>query len=200
MTFQDDVGFIIRADASRKGITIKRATEDLSRSTGIPVGTLRDYLYKRRKENFTRKDKRTTIRRRARYREQFVPRLDRGEFMDISGLFQDLTTEMWQDGGAEAMLTGNVPDVVAERPGAQVVAEVEVDLEELEGVQIQKSGKGLRLTLKDAVNAFLESVNEFFERYSPEGDVENFRPGRVIFKAMPIFEDGRFQKMKEVPL
>ena len=198
MTYQEDVRFIIRADAKRKGITIKQATADLSRSTGIPANTLKDYLYSRRKDNFTRSDTRTTMRRRARYREQFVDQLDRGEFVDISNLFQTLTQEMWENEGAEAMLTGPIPDIIANPPGAQVVAEAEVDLEGLEGIQIQKSGKGLSPDLNKGVAAFIESINEFFDRYTSEGEVLLFRPTRVIFKAMPLYVDGKFQKMKEV--
>jgi hypothetical protein len=125
--------------------------------------------------------------------------LERGQFIDITNLFGELTFDMWRTQGAASMLTGEVPAIAADAPGGQLVAEVAVDLVELEGVIIDKSSKGLHITLDAAVSNFLKQIDEFFERYSVYGDMVAMRPRRVIFKTLPLYDGQKFQKMTEVP-
>lgn len=205
MTFQDDIAYLIRTDAMVKGGTLKAARERMASRLGIPAETLKNWQYGRNRPGF--KPKSTTkrgvpvaksVQRSAQRRRRQILTLERGQFVDITGLFQELTFDAWTAGGAAQMLTGPVPAIAAEKPGAQVVAEVEIDLTELEGVIIDKSSKGLHITLDGAVSSFLAQINEFFEKYSVYGDVVAMRPRRVIFKSVPVYDGQKFQKMEEV--
>jgi len=188
-----------------KGTTLKAARERRAKTWGVSNATVKNWQYGRNKDSF--KPKRNTkrgvpldksVRRASNVRRQQILTIERGQFVDITGLFGELTFEAWRAQGAAAMVVGDIPAIAADAPGGQIVAEVEVDLVELEGIIIDKSSKGMHITLDGAVASFLAKINEFFEKYSVYGDVLSMRPRRVIFKALPVYDGQKFQKMTEV--
>lgn len=204
MAFSDDIDYLVRTDALLKGSTLKAAEARLARRLGVSPKTVQGWRY--RKGDFKPRSKTArgvpvaaSARRSALRRRQQILTLQRGQYVEISSLFRDLTFDTWQQEGAAAMLAGPVPAIAAEAPGGQLVAEVEIDLEELEGILIDKSSKGLHTTLESAVRSFVEQVDEFFTKYSVFGDVVAFRVRRAVFKAMPVYDGQKFQKMTEVP-
>lgn len=204
MTFSEDVDYLVRTDALLKGGTLKAAEARLAKRLGVSPSTVQGWRY--RKDDFKPRSKTPrgvpvarSVRRSTLVRQKRILTLERGQYVDISTLFRDLTFETWQAEGAAAMLTGPVPAIAASAPGGQLVAEVEIDLEELEGILIDKSSKGLHTTLESAVRSFVAQVDEFFTRYSVFGDVVAFRVQRAVFKALPVYDGQKFQKMQQVP-
>lgn len=205
MTFSEEVDYLVRTEALLKGTTLKVAEARIAKRLGVAPSTVQGWRYRKRDDGFKPRSKTrrgvpvaTSVRRSYRRRQKQILTLERGQFVDVSNLFTDLTFDTWQAEGAAAILAGPVPAIAAEAPGGQLVAEVEIDLEELEGVLIDKSSKGLHTTLESAVRSFVKQVDEFFERYSVFGDVVAFRVRRAVFKAMPTYDGQKFQKMEEV--
>jgi len=206
LNFQENIAFLIRTDALLKGTTLKTARARIAKRYGVKDATVKNWQYGRNKPTF--KPKRTTKRgaplaksvaRSTATRKRRIITLERGEFIDVTELFGELTFDAWATDGVASMLVAAIPAIAALPPGGQLVAEVEIDLTELEGIIIDKSSKGLHLSLDSAVASFLSEINEFFERYSIYGDVIAMRPRRVIFKSMPVYDGQKFQKMTEVP-
>lgn len=204
MTFSEEVDYLVRTDALLRGSTLKAAEARVAKRLGVAPSTVQGWRY--RKDTFKPRSKtrrgvpvERSVRRSYNRRKGQILTLERGQFVDVSNLFQELTFDDWRQGGAAAMVVGQVPAITAEAPGGQLVAEVEIDLTELEGVLIDKGSKGLHITLDGALTNFLTQVDEFFERYSSLGEVLAFRPRRVIFKALPMYDGQKFQKMVEVP-
>lgn len=204
MTFSEEVDYLVRTDAMVRGSTLKAAEARVAKRLGVSPSTVQGWRY--RKGDFKPRSKtrrgvpvEKSIRRSYNRRRTQILTLERGTYVDVSGLFKDLTFDEWRAGGAAQMITGPVPAITIEAPGGQLVSEVEIDLEELEGVLVDKSSKGLHITLESAVRSYVNQVDEFFERYSVFGDVVAFRPRRVIFKSLPVYDGQKFQKMVEVP-